>query len=90
MDAQRLGLVTRVVPGDALPTEARAMATRLAALAPGALAATKHALERSWSIDLDRALEEEAHRQGVAGATRDHAEGMTAFVEKRPPRFTGE
>jgi 2-(1,2-epoxy-1,2-dihydrophenyl)acetyl-CoA isomerase len=90
VDAERLGLVTRVVPGDALAAEARAMATRLAALAPGALASTKRALERSWSIDLDRALEEEAHRQGVAGATRDHAEGMAAFLEKRPPRFTGE
>jgi 2-(1,2-epoxy-1,2-dihydrophenyl)acetyl-CoA isomerase len=90
IEAERLGLVTRVVPGDALPTEARAMAARLAALAPAALAATKHALDRSWSIGLDRALEEEAHRQGVAGATHDHAEGMTAFLEKRPPRFTGE
>jgi 2-(1,2-epoxy-1,2-dihydrophenyl)acetyl-CoA isomerase len=90
IDAERLGLVTRVVPDDALPTEARAMATRLAGLAPAALAATKHALDRSWSVDLDRALEDEAHRQGVAGATRDHAEGMRAFLEKRPPRFTGE
>ena len=46
------------------------MATRLAALAPRALALTKHALQRGWSVDLDAALEEEAHRQGVAGATR--------------------
>ena len=44
----------------------------------------------AWSLDLDAALEEEAYRQGIAGATADHAEGIAAFVEKRPPRFTGE
>ena len=63
---------------------------RLAELAPRALALTKRALERSWSVDLDAALEDEAYRQGIAGATQDHAEGLAAFVEKRPPRFTGE
>ena len=66
------------------------MATRLAGLAPIALAQTKRALERSWSLDLDAALEEEAWRQGIAGATADHAEGIAAFVEKRPPVFRGE
>jgi 2-(1,2-epoxy-1,2-dihydrophenyl)acetyl-CoA isomerase len=82
--------VARVVPADALAAEARAVAVRLAALAPVALALTKRALERSWSVDLDAALEDEAYRQGIAGATKDHAEGLAAFVAKRPPRFTGE
>ena len=70
--------------------EARAIAARLAGLAPRALALTKRALQRSWSVDLDAALEDEAYRQGIAGATADHAEGLAAFLEKRPPRFTGE
>jgi 2-(1,2-epoxy-1,2-dihydrophenyl)acetyl-CoA isomerase len=89
-DAERFGLVARVVPADALAGEARAIATRLARLAPVALAQTKRALERAWSLDLDTALDEEAWRQGIAGATADHAEGLAAFVEKRPPSFRGE
>ena len=90
VDAERFGLVARVVAADALAAEARAIAARLAGLAPLALAQTKRALQRAWSVDLETALEEEAFRQGLAGATADHAEGISAFVEKRPPRFTGE
>jgi 2-(1,2-epoxy-1,2-dihydrophenyl)acetyl-CoA isomerase len=89
-DAERFGLVSRVVPGDGLADAARDAATRLAGLAPRALAHTKRALQRSWSVDLDEALEDEALRQGIAGGTADHAEGLAAFLEKRPPRFTGE
>jgi 2-(1,2-epoxy-1,2-dihydrophenyl)acetyl-CoA isomerase len=89
-EAERFGLVARVVPADALAEEARSVAARLAALAPWALALTKRALERSWSVDLDAALEDEAWRQGIAGASADHREGLAAFLEKRPPRFTGE
>jgi 2-(1,2-epoxy-1,2-dihydrophenyl)acetyl-CoA isomerase len=89
-DAERFGLVARVVPAEALAADARAVAVRLAAHAPVALALTKRALDRSWSVDLDAALEDEAYRQGIAGATADHAEGLAAFVAKRPPRFTGE
>lgn len=88
-DALRLGLVSRVVPGDTLLVEARAVADRLAAAAPGATAATKHALDRAWSVDLDAALEDEARLQGIAGASADHAEGLAAFRAKRPPRFSG-
>jgi 2-(1,2-epoxy-1,2-dihydrophenyl)acetyl-CoA isomerase len=90
LDAERFGLVARVVPTDDLAAETRAVAARLASLAPLAVALTKRALERSWSVSLDDALEDEAYRQGVAGASSDHAEGLAAFLEKRPPRFTGE
>ena len=89
-EAERVGLVSRVVPGDALAAEARSVATRLTELAPLALALTKRALQRTWSLDLEAALEDEAYRQGIAGATADHAEGIAAFLDKRPPRFTGE
>jgi 2-(1,2-epoxy-1,2-dihydrophenyl)acetyl-CoA isomerase len=89
-DAERFGLVARVVPAAALDGAARGVAARLAGLAPRSLSLTKRALQRSWSVDLDEALEDEAFRQGIAGATADHAEGLAAFLEKRPPRFTGE
>ena len=89
-DALRLGLVGRVVAADQLDTEAKVIAARLADGAPRAIALTKRALNAAWDHDLDAALEYEAHLQDLAGRTKDHAEGMAAFMDKRPPRFSGE
>jgi 2-(1,2-epoxy-1,2-dihydrophenyl)acetyl-CoA isomerase len=89
-DAERFGLVARVVPVESLMDEARALAIRLASGAPRAIALTKRALNRSWDATLEESLEYEAYLQGIAGATADHREGLAAFVEKRPPRFSGE
>jgi 2-(1,2-epoxy-1,2-dihydrophenyl)acetyl-CoA isomerase len=89
-DALRIGLVGHVAPADQLAAEAMAMASRLAAGAPRALALTKRALNAAWDRDLDAALEAEAYLQDIAGRTKDHAEGLAAFMEKRPPHFTGE
>ena len=89
-DALRFGLVSSVVPPADLLTEARAMADRIAAGAPLAMALTKGAFERAETIDLETALEGEAKLQGIAGASADHAEGLAAFREKRTPRFTGQ
>ena len=88
--SERLGLVNRVVPADRLMEEARSLAGRLAQSAPLALALTKRALNRSLGVDLASQLDYEAQLQTVAGASADHAEGVAAFVAKRPPAFTGE
>ena len=89
-EAARIGLVARVVPTDVLIGEAQSLANRLAEGAPRAIALTKQALDGSWDADLETQLETEAELQGRAGATADHAEGIAAFLERRPPRFTGE
>ena len=89
-EALRIGLVSRVVPGDELLATARELADRIAAGAPLANSLVKGAFERAVTSDLETALEGEAKLQGIAGASADHAEGLAAFREKRPPRFTGE
>jgi 2-(1,2-epoxy-1,2-dihydrophenyl)acetyl-CoA isomerase len=89
-DAERFGLVARVVPAAALADETHALAARLARLAPRALALTKQAMSAAADSTFEEALELEAELQGVAGETSDHREGIAAFIEKRPARFTGD
>jgi 2-(1,2-epoxy-1,2-dihydrophenyl)acetyl-CoA isomerase len=89
-DALTIGLVAAVVPAESLMVIAREMAGRLAAGAPIALALTKQALNATWERDFEGALELEAELQDRAGRSADHAEGIAAFMAKRPPRFSGE
>lgn len=88
--ADRYGLATQVVPdGECLPT-ALALAERLARGPLNALATTKRMLNAEWTLDLDAGIEAEALAQAIHLRGKDHKEFHAAFVEKRPPRFSGE
>jgi len=89
-DAERVGLVSQVVPSDQLLDGARDLAARIAAGSPTAVALTKRALQRALEAGWAETLEYEADLQGVAGRTADHAEGIVAFLDKRVPEFTGD
>jgi 2-(1,2-epoxy-1,2-dihydrophenyl)acetyl-CoA isomerase len=88
-DALQYGLVWKVIADDALMGEARACAARLASMPTRAYDLVKQALAASSSNGLAEQLELEARLQGQAVRTDDHREGVTAFLEKRPPVFTG-
>jgi 2-(1,2-epoxy-1,2-dihydrophenyl)acetyl-CoA isomerase len=88
-DAERIGLVNRVVPPEDLLKTAREWAVRLAQGPGKAIGLIKRGLNRSLASDLERMLEVEAQLQEIAGGTRDHREGVLAFLEKRPPKFSG-
>lgn len=89
-EAERIGLVNRVVPDDALAAETAKLAAQLASLPPKGIGLAKRALNAAWSADLETQLDYEAMLQTTAGQSRDHREGVAAFLEKRPPNFTGE
>ena len=87
--AAEWGMIWRVVDDDLLLTEAKALAARLAGAATQGLALTKRALDAAETNDLDRQLDLECDLQTAAAASPDHAEGVAAFLGRRPPRFKG-
>jgi len=88
-EAARIGLVNRVVPVAELERVTRALAEKIAAGPPGVLRLAKHMVNRAATSDLAAALDLEAYSQGLAIASEDHQEGLAAFFDKRPPKFTG-
>jgi 2-(1,2-epoxy-1,2-dihydrophenyl)acetyl-CoA isomerase len=88
-EAERIGLINRVVPAADLERETLALARRIADGPPRVLAAAKALLDRAAGLDLESALQWEALTQGAMIASADHREGLRAFFEKRPPRFNG-
>ena len=88
-EAQRIGLVNRVVAGDALDSEGLAIARRLADAAPLAQARTKALIRAGWSAALEDQLQAEQDAFAACAATEDFTEALDAFFAKRRPVFTG-
>ncbi len=88
-DAERLGLVNRVVPAAELTGVVGELAHRLAALPPVQLQIMKRQLNQSFSVSMAEALEFEDLTQAANFGSEDTAEALRAFLERREPRFTG-
>ena len=88
-EAERSGLVSRVVPHDDLLDEAMKAASAIAGMAPLAAIANKEAVDAAFDTTLDQGLKYERRLFQVLAATEDKAEGMKAFVEKREAKWTG-
>jgi 2-(1,2-epoxy-1,2-dihydrophenyl)acetyl-CoA isomerase len=88
-EALRLGLVNKLVPADEFENEWRAFAGSLATGPTRAYALAKSLANYATERSLDEQLDIEIEAQSEAGRTHDHIEGVTAFFEKRPPRFEG-
>ncbi len=86
-EAERSGLVSRIVPGDRLLTEALAVAARIAEMSRPAVMMAKEAVNRAFETSLAEGVRFERRVFHSLFATEDQKEGMAAFVEKRKPRF---
>jgi 2-(1,2-epoxy-1,2-dihydrophenyl)acetyl-CoA isomerase len=88
--AERWGMIWRAVDDDTLMAEAEALTAHLASQPTQSLALIKQALAQSTTNSLDAQLDLERDLQRKAGATPDYAEGVSAFIAKRPAKFTGK
>lgn len=88
-EADRLGLVNKVVPPEQLIEEAMVLANQLAKGPTKAIGLGKRAIHRGLELDLESVLSLETELQGQLVATEDFREGVQAFLQKRQPTFEG-
>ncbi len=88
-EAHRIGLANKVVPQAELLTTAKAMAEKIISKGPLAVKLGKEAINNGLEMDLDKANQYESELFALCFASADQTEGMQAFLEKRPAKFTG-
>ena len=88
-EAERCGLVSRVVAAADLMAEAKAAAAKIAGLSPVAVTVCKEMVETAFETTLHQGLKSERRLFQALFATEDQKEGMAAFLEKRKPDFKG-
>jgi enoyl-CoA hydratase/carnithine racemase len=88
-EAKRIGLADRVVPAASLAQEASVLAHAMTAYSPITAAFTKGLIDRAHETGLEVELEREGQAQASVLRTDDHREAVAAFLEHRPPTFTG-
>ncbi len=89
-EAESLGMIYKYFPNETFLEEATKLATKLASMPTKGLGLTKRALNYSLTNTLDTQLALEDQLQTTASLSDDYVEGVTAFVEKRKPEFTGK
>ena len=89
VEAERMGLISRVVAPDETLDTAIELATRIAAQAPVAVLAAKESIKQAEELPLSAGLQHERRAFYLLFASEDQGEGMAAFVEKRPPHWKG-
>jgi enoyl-CoA hydratase len=89
-EALEYGLITKIVPADALSTEIETLTRSIAAKAPVALRYIKEAINKGLDMNMDQGLRLEADLYFLLHTTADRTEGIRAFQQKKPPEFKGQ